>query len=273
MEPQRTATAQPIALTIADDLRIAIETGALKAGESLPTLQDLILRYRCSTTTARTAISLLKQQGLIEGGRGKPPVVRPRPRRVERSSTRHQIEKNLARESEEVRRGSGVAEDDLAGSFDDFDLDARYRAVAADQDLADAFRVPEGTALLRRDYAHYDKRTGALAASSVSWLPQDLVDRNPAIADPARAAWPGGTMHQLYTVGVEVDRVVDYVTAAMPTTVQAQAWNLTDGVPLILVRRISIDVDDRVVEVTDAQYPADRTMLTFETQLTRWDSE
>ncbi len=72
-------------------------------------------------------------------------------------------------------------------------------------------------------------------------------------------------------MGVEVDRIIDHITATMPTTVEAQAWSLPEGTPLLWVRRISIDTTDRVVEVSDAQYPADRTMLTFHTQLTRWE--
>jgi GntR family transcriptional regulator len=80
-------------------------------------------------------------------------------------------------------------------------------------------------------------------------------------------------MHQLYTVGIEVVEITDYVTAAMPTTAEGQAWNLPDGTPLLWVRRISIDTNDQVVEVSDAQYPADRTMLTFHTPLTPWDAD
>jgi GntR family transcriptional regulator len=271
MEPQRTAAHQPVALRIADDLRIKIEAGELKSGDSLPTLHELARDYTCSVTSARAAMGLLKQQGLVVGGRGKALTVRARATRVERSSTRHQVEKDLAQQSEEARRRRGLAEDDMGGSLDSFDLEARYSVVPADADLADAFRVQEGTTLLRREYTHRDKRTGALAAWSISWLSQDLAAGNPAISDPANAAWPGGTMHQLYTLGVEVDQVIDHVTAAMPTTVEAQAWSLPEGTPLIWVRRISVDTTDRVVEVTDAQYPADRTMLTFVTPLTRWD--
>ncbi len=160
----------------------------------------------------------------------------------------------------------------MGAPLDDFEFEAKYSFVAADADLADAFKVQEGTSLLRREYTHRVRRTGVLAAKSVSWLPGDIISPNPAISDPANARWPGGTMHQLYTVGVEIDRVVDHVTAAMPTTVEVQAWDLPDGTPMLWVRRISIDINDRVVEVTDAQYPADRTMLTFHTMLTRWDA-
>ena len=271
MSPRRTPASQPIAVRIADDIRIAIEAGDLLPGQSLPTLADLCQRYRCSTTSARTAIGLLKQQGLITGGRGQAPVVRRPQRRVERSSTRHQIEKDLVLESEATRATRGLAELDMNDGFDAFDFSAQYTNVEADADLAAAFDVEEGTALLRREFAHRDKRTGALAAWSVSWLPMHVIEGNPDIADETKAAWPGGTMHQLYTVGVEVDRVIDQVTAAMPTTVEATQWDLQTGVPLLSVRRISIDTTGRVVEVSDATYPADRTLLTFHTTLNRWE--
>jgi GntR family transcriptional regulator len=80
-------------------------------------------------------------------------------------------------------------------------------------------------------------------------------------------------MHQLSTVGIEVARIVDEVTARMPTTVEAQLWDLPDGVPIIFCRRISIDADDRVVEVSDADYPADRTELQFVTPLKPWPTD
>lgn len=271
--PQRTKTDQPIALRIADDLRIQIETGALRAGESLPTLHALSTTYATSLTSARSAIALLKQQGLVIGGRGKAPVVRPTPRRTELSNQWHQVEKNLVLESEEVRGRRGLAEDLLNEELDRIEVNGELTIVSADADLADAFSVQEGTALLRREFTHRDKRTGALEAWSLSWLPQDLVSKNPDISNPANVKWPGGTMHQLYTVGVEVDHVIDHVTAAMPTTVEAQAWGLVEGTPLLWVRRISVDTNDRVVEVSDAQYPADRAMLTFHTPLTRWDRQ
>jgi GntR family transcriptional regulator len=273
MDHMRTAPRQPVALKIADDLRLQIEAGDLRSGDSLPALQELASAYNCSIGSARTAIGLLKQQGLVTGGRGKPPTVRPTPRRVERSSERHQLEKDLVRQPEDIRRRHGLAEDDMSSVLDQYDFEARYSFVSADIDLADAFRVPVGTSLLRREFIHRDKRSGVLEAWSLSWLLADIISANPDISDPANAAWPGGTMHQLYTVGIEIDHVVDYVTAAMPTTVEAQAWDLPDGTPLLWVRRVSIDTSDRVVEVTDAQYPADRTMLTFHTQLTRWDNE
>ena len=275
MDSKRTETQQPVALRIADDIRLRIESGDLREGDSVPTMVELMNAYGCSSTTARSAVALLKTQGLVTGGRGKAPVVRAAPTRVERSNDRHQFEKDLVLASEEVRRNRGLAEDDLNSSLDKISFEARYSFVPADTGLADAFGIPEGSELFRREYTHKNKQDGKLVAWSISWLLAEFVKQNPDIADPdpSKAAWPGGTMHQLYTVGVEIDRVIDHVTAAMPTTVEAQAWDLPDGTPIIWIRRVSIDITDRVVEVSDAQYPADRTMLTFHTQLERWDHQ
>ena len=55
----------------------------------------------------------------------------------------------------------------------------------------------------------------------------------------------------------------------MPTTVDQQLWDLEDGVPLLSVRRISIDDQDRVVEVSNAVFPVTGTKLIFTTPL-KW---
>jgi GntR family transcriptional regulator len=64
-------------------------------------------------------------------------------------------------------------------------------------------------------------------------------------------------------VGIEVAQVIDEVTAHMPATVDKQRRDLPEGVSLLSVRRVSVDTSQRVVEVSDGQYPADRTELRF----------
>ena len=258
MEPQKTPARSPIAVRIADDLRIQIDSGQLQPGDALPTLHQLAEQWSCSITSTRTAIDLLKKQGLITGGRGKAPSVRIPPRQVVRTSKRHQKEKDIVLETEDVRSRRGLAQDTL-------ELTADYQTVPAGEKLAEAFGIDPADELLQRVYEHSDPRTERLEAWSISWIPMKLIESNPAIADPANAAWPGGTLHQLYTVGIEVIEVIDDVTAAMPSTVDVERWQLPDGVPMIWCRRTSIDTEGRVVEVTDAQYPADRTILNFRT--------
>lgn len=273
MEPRKTPASAPIAVQIADDLRIQIEAGELQQGDTLPTLHELAEQWSCSVTSARTAIQLLKQQGLITGGRGKAPTVRIPARQVVRTSKRHQEEKDVALAAEETRRQRGLAEDDMQVSLDELEFQANYRTIDAGDELAQAFDIDSSDTLLERLYEHTDPRTDRLEAWSVSWIPSKLIQDNPAISDPANAAWPGGTLHQLYTVGIEVIEVIDDVTAAMPSTVDMKRWDLPEGVPMIWCRRTSVDTTGRVVEVTDAQYPADRTRLTFHTPLRAWSED
>lgn len=270
MEPRPTVVQPPIQLRIADDIRMQIERGELAPGASLPTLAELCDRWSCGMNSARAAINLLKAQGLITVGRGKAPTVRIQPRRVIRSSERHQVEKDLAVKSEAERAAFGEAESNLNMSIDHQRFSSRYDQVAASAELAEIFGIQPGDTLLRREWEATHPLTGTRLSWSVSHIPLVLVSSNPALLDVQNEPWPGGTQHQLLTVGIEIMRIVDEVTARMPTTVEAQQWDLPDGVPLILCRRISCDAQDRTVEISDATYPADRTELQFVTPLRAW---
>ncbi|MFC5027766.1 GntR family transcriptional regulator [Streptomyces sp. DSM 41987] len=270
MEPQPTAVQAPIHLRIADDLRMQIERGDLAPGASLPTLSDICERYACSMNSARSAVSLLKAQGLITAGRGKAPVVRIAPGKVVRSSERHQVEKDLARRPEGERSAIGEAETNFSMSIAAQVFTSTYDTIEADAQLAEVFGISVEDALLRRRYVSKNSGTSHLLSFSTSYMPVSLISANPDLLDETKEPWPGGTMHQLSTVGVEIMSIVDQVTGRMPTTVEAQQWALPDGVPLLICRRISRDANNRTVEVSDAEYPADRTELRFVTPLKPW---
>lgn len=269
-QPRPTAVLAPIHLRIADDIRMQIERGSLAPGDSLPTLGDLCERWKCSMNSARAATALLKAQGLITAGRGKAPVVRVPPRKVIRSSERHQVEKDLALASEDERGSLGEAETNLNMSIHQQQFSSHYDQVPAGLELGADFGIGENDLVLRRRYESTDFETGLLLSTSVSYMPISQIAGNPALLDERNEPWPGGTMHQLSTVGIEIMRVVDEVTARMPSTVEVQLWGLTDGIPLVFCRRISQDDANRVVEISDALYPADRTELHFVTPLRAW---
>ncbi len=270
MDPQPTTVQAPLQLRIADYIRMQIERGELRPGDPLPTLAELCQRWSCSMNSARSAIALLKAQGLITSGRGKPPTVRIAPRKVIRSSERHQVEKDLAIRPEAERASIGEAETNLNMSISEQKFEAHYDQIPAGDELANIFAIRPDDLVLRRRFEATDKDTGLRLSWSVAYIPVDLVKGNPAILDERNEPWPGGTMNQLATVGIEIARIVDEVTVRMPTTVEMQLWGLPDGVPIIFCRRISIDTTDRVVEVSDADYPADRTELQFVTPLRPW---
>ncbi|TDD75796.1 GntR family transcriptional regulator [Actinomadura rubrisoli] len=271
MKPQVTPAKRSVSLAIADDIRIRIERGELTAGNPVPTIQKLCEDWGCSVGAAREAHRLLKDQGLVSGGRGKPLAVRVPPRRIVRSSTRHQIEKDLAIRSEEERSQIGTAELETNIAFAELEHSATYDVIEANENLARVFNVGTGTEILQRTYETRLRKGGQRNAWSVSYLPTELIGGNPDYLDSANEPWAGGTQYQLLTLGIELRQIVDEVTSRMPTTVEREEWDMEAGVPILEVRRISIDTEGRVVEVSDAVFPADRTELSFETHLTPWE--
>lgn len=270
--PQPTIVQAPIHLRIADDIRMQIERGDLAPGDPLPTLAQLCDRWSCSMNSARGAVALLKAQGLINAGRGRAPIVRVPPARVIRSSEGHQVAKDLALRPEDERGAIGEAEATLGMSIHDQDFNATYNTIT-DSELADLFGIASNAPIMRRQFQAADPRTRHLLSSSTSYIPRTLIESNPDLLNPNNEPWPGGGQHQFLTVGIEIMSIIDHVTARMPTTVEAQQWNLADGVPLLTSRQIAFDRDDRPVDVSDATYPADRTEFRFTTRLRPWTTE
>ncbi len=189
---------------------------------------------------------------------------------VLRDNRRHQWEKDRACTPPATRAASGVTEHETGLVTGDLVFHARYREITASPQLAQAFGIPPGTPLLRRDY-----RTRCSAESTpfslvTSYLVHDMIAANPDLLDETREPWPGGTQHQLRTVGIEVDRVEERVTARPPTPEEVRELGLPAGTPVMLLRKTSYDIDDRVVEVCEVTLPGDRTELRFTTRLERW---
>jgi GntR family transcriptional regulator len=61
--------------SIAATLRAQIDSGELPAGAPLPSEAQLSARFEVSRGTVRQALAALRSEGLIAGGRGRPPTV------------------------------------------------------------------------------------------------------------------------------------------------------------------------------------------------------
>lgn len=187
-----------------------------------------------------------------------------------RDNQRHQWEKDRARRPLTTRAATGATEHETGLESHDLVFHARYREVAAPPHLAESFGVPEGTPLLER--AYHTRRAAECAPFSLvtSYLVRDLIAANPELLDAGNEPWPGGTQHQLHTVGIEVDRVEERVTARPPTPEETRELDLPPGAPVIMLRKTSYDITDRVVEIAEVTLPGDRTELVFTTSLERW---
>ncbi|MFD9000863.1 GntR family transcriptional regulator [Streptomyces sp. NPDC059582] len=255
---------------IADDIRRSIRAGERRPGDRLPSESELAERYRRSVPTIQNALRLLNEEGLIDRRHGRGTFVR-RPRTLAvRENTRHQWEKDRARKPEPTRAGTGATEHDTGLVIQDLVFFARYRVTGATAALADALGVPEGTELLERTYRTRHAAETAPFSLVTSHLVRDLIAANPDLLDESKEPWPGGTQNQLHTVGIELDRVEERVTARPPTPEEAAELELPPGTSVIVLRKTSYDITDRVVDISDVTLPGDRTELVFTTLLERW---
>jgi DNA-binding GntR family transcriptional regulator len=67
---------RPAYMQIADDLRAAIRTGQLAPGDQLPSTTDLSERYDVARMTVRSALRVLRDEGLVVARQGKGIFVR-----------------------------------------------------------------------------------------------------------------------------------------------------------------------------------------------------
>ncbi|MFG2826365.1 GntR family transcriptional regulator [Streptomyces sp. NPDC048434] len=255
---------------IADELREAIRAGELRPGDKLPAESKLAERFRRSVPTIREALRSLRDEGLIEKHHGRGNFVRRQRTSTLRTNLRHQWEKGRARQPLAERAQTGATEHETGLEVDDLVFRVSYRETTADQGLAEAFGLPEGTTLLERSYRTRYAAESAPFSLVTSYLVHDLIATNPDLLDTAKEPWPGGSQSQLYTVGIELDRVEERVTARPPTPEEAEELELPPGTSVLVLRKTSIDINDRVVDVSHVILPGDRTEMLFTTPLERW---
>ena len=261
---------QPAYLRVAETLRAQIEAGQFAAGDRLPAEPKLATQYDVSTGTARDALRQLRSWGLAEGRRGAGTFVRRPPVRVRRDATsRYRVEKLRAEWPEAQRRELGATELDTGRDLDRDGFSVDIDQIEATAELAQLFGLPAGAPLLRRRYRQVAEG-GELWTTSVSYLPYELAAKNPDLLDPAREPWPGGTQHQLKTVGEELSRIEDRVTARAPLPEEAAALKLDQGSAVFAVRKVSYNLAGAVVEVADLVLPAERSELVYTVELPSW---
>jgi GntR family transcriptional regulator len=255
---------------IAAELREQIASGRLAPGAQLPGEQALKSDYKVSLPVVRQALDLLESEGLVDRLHGRGTYVRTPRQRVRRTPERYQWEKDRVLLPDAQRRRTGATERDTGLPMTDLSFHAKYDSIPADADLAACFHVARRAKLLRRQY-----RTGSILEDSpiglvYSYLVYNTAAENPALLDSANEPWPGGTMHQLSTIGIEVDRIIDHIITRPPGPSEVESLRLKPGISVFLLRKVSIDVDDHVVEVSDVILPGDRTEFVYTTKLTRW---
>ena len=122
---------QPIYRQIEDQIRSAILTGDLQAGEGLPSLRHLSRELRVSVLTVTRAYTELAQEGLVENIQGKGTFVADSGDQVMRRHLEDRVQ-SLLGEAVDTARRAGMESDRIRGLLDGL-LGNRVSAPASEE--------------------------------------------------------------------------------------------------------------------------------------------
>lgn len=250
MEPDAFA---PKYRRVANVLRTRIRAGEYRAGERIPAEPELMAEFGYDRGTVRRALTVLRYEGLIDPQPGRGTFVRAR-RRVRRNLVEGlRREYALAVAGEEPAEGLYRA---ITGDGGTVEVPTEYTWEPAPEEVAEDFDVEAGTPLLCRRYLHV--LDGEPQQLTHSYLLGSMVDGTPvAEAGNARPGW--GTIAQLRSLGVQVDRVVIGLRVWLATPEDVDALKMREGEPVFGYRRVMY-AGQRPVEVADVASPGDQVV-------------
>jgi GntR family transcriptional regulator len=117
--------------------------------------------------------------------------------------------------------------------------------------------------VLRRDLVKQVR--GETVQLQTSVIPLELVQGTP-VADPARQPWPGGTIAELYSIGLVVTRVREEARYRTPTPHERRELGIETTSGVLEVVRVFY-VGDRPVEFSTAVVEANSYTLLYETTI------
>ncbi|NEC92278.1 GntR family transcriptional regulator [Streptomyces sp. SID12501] len=244
---------QPPSRRIAEELRAAIEAGQLAPGDRLPSERTLAQQYGAARNTAREAIRLLAEEGLVTARHGSGVFVREPQRLLRFGSDRYSRahrETGLTPFRLEARRQGKEARIDVVSI-------TRNRPP---QDIAERLDVPaEDESVLHRENHYFaDDEPVQIVSTYLRW--------DEAQGTPLTRPDTGkdGIYGRLEELGHVMTRVRDEITARMPTPAEAAVLTLPSGVPVIEVLHTSLDQQGAPFEVSRYVHRADRTGLLYE---------
>jgi GntR family transcriptional regulator len=234
---------------IADELRAAINSGTYGPGDRLPGENALMSRYGVARMTARQALAVLQNEGLMTTRKGAGVFVR---------DFRPIVREGIARLSRERwASGRGIWDADQDNRSLTVDR-IKVREKKATGYVADTFGLDDGDTVVIRDRRYLlDDRPVLLAVSS---LPASIARGTP-IAE--KDAGPGGVYARLAELGLAPAHFREDLRARMPSDDEAATLSLNPGTPVITIARTAYTADGRAVEVNEMTLDASAYVLRY----------
>lgn len=228
----------PLYIQLKEYLRMQIETGAYGLGARLPSERELSQAYSVSRMTARQALQLLAQTGLVQSRVGKGTYVRQ------------------PRIDQELRELTGFSEDMRRRGLTASSRVLRAELVAADEEIAAQLQIAPGTeiALLSR-VRLANHQPLALETSHLNHrLCPNILERH----DFNRTS--------LYHVlradyGNQLAWANQIIQARLPEMQEVDALGLSPGDPVLSFTRVTFTYDDQPIEYVRSVYRGDQYQL------------
>jgi GntR family transcriptional regulator len=245
---------RPASRRIADELRRSIGSGELAPGAQLPSERQLAATYGTARNTAREAIRLLADSGLVIAEQGRGAFVRRSAPLIRLGNDRYSPK----------YRDSGMspfllecAKQGKTGRFEVLGIDR----IEPSDDVEARLDVPAGSeSVLRRENVFYADADPVHRVTT--YIPWDIADGT-GLVEP-EVGHPYGIHGILEERGHTMTRLREEVSARMPTADDVELLNLSPGVPVLDVLHTSIDQDGHPYELTRFVMRTDMTGLLYD---------
>jgi len=215
-------------------LREQILEGAFDPDTPMPSENELARAFKVSRITVRRALEKLEREGMIRRrrGRGTFPVRR------------------AARPAELRTSITGLLENLLAMGLSTEVQLIDFRYVGASEDVAEKLSVPVGSPVQKA--VRVRKIKGQPMSHLTTWIPEDIGRK---YAQDDLAAEP--LLVLLENAGIKVASADQTITARLADAAVAGLLDIPAGSPLLAVKRVVFDQEDRPVEYIQALYRPD----------------
>ncbi|TCJ94608.1 GntR family transcriptional regulator [Nocardia alba] len=244
----------PPSRRVADELRRAITGGDLAPGDQLPSERVLAERHQVARNTAREAIRILADEGLVTAVHGKGVFVR-KPQRLlrfgsDRYSNRLREETGLSPYRSEVAKQGRTARVDCTS----------ITRVQPPEDVAARLNLnPETDTVARRENWYFADEEPVQVG--VTYIPWAIAEHSPL---GTSAQMGKGSLYARFEErGHRITRVREEISARMPSPDETRGLAIPDGVPVVDVFHTGIDQDGQPFEVTHFVMRADLNGLDY----------
>ncbi len=247
-------SSEPLYQQLAAALRREIEEGRLPPGVAFPSERKLMARYQVTRTTVRSALGVLKQEGMVVAEHGAGSFVR------DPKAERRRVD---ARAVGSSRPRLGPADEPPAEYSGEraFKIQALVgdmtRRIPVTPWVAELLQVAPGTVVLAQEGTGIDA-TGAPILARV-WLHPEAEAKAEVREEELVGLWLPDLLRLRGLPGEEGEDVVE---ASMPSPNLKELLALPDGVPVLQLYRVMRE-QEQVVAVIESHLPGDMTTLVF----------